>query len=344
MKQYSIATNWDNKLIEKINQLNETHADKKIQSVFGSFKYAIMGHGRLPENMPSVSYEEASEHINLVHEKGLEFNYLINSPYVKENDNKWISKVIEFIDSLNELKVDSLTISNIFLINLVKTYFPNFKINVSLIAGVDSVDKAKIYENLGVDLITLNPHTINRDFQKIEEIIKSINCKIQLYANISCLDNCPYRNKHYKFLGKASQENIKIKDPFYLKCSEIFIQNPIEFIKSPFIRPEDINFYYNLGINNFKLSDRSSTTEHLIKVANAYLNENFEGNLFELIFRNGAKINYAIKDYGFNKGKILNLYIDNTKLNNFTEELSQIPINQREDFYKKTFEKAIQIL
>jgi collagenase-like PrtC family protease len=344
MKQYSIATNWDNHLIEKISELNDKYTDKKIHSVFGAFQTAIIGHGRLPENIPSVSIKNAKEHINLVHEKGLEFNYLINSPCIKENDNKWISEVIEFINSLNELKIDSLTISNIFLINLVKTYFPDLKINVSLIAGVDSIDKAKIYENLGVDLITLNPHTINRDFQKIEEIIENINCKLQLYANISCLNNCPYRDKHYKLLGKASQTNIKIKNPFYFKCSEHFINNPIEFIKSTFIRPEDINFYNNLGINHFKLSDRSSTTEHLVKVAKAYLDETYNGNLFELIFRNGAKINYAIKDHGFNEGKILSLYIDNKKLNNFIEELSRIPINQREEFYKKTFEKAIHIL
>jgi hypothetical protein len=64
----------------------------------------------------------------------------------------------------------------------------------------------------------------------------------------------------------------------------------MEFLRSPFIRPEDVGAYRDLGIDIIKLSDRTEATEFLLKTAQAYAAERFDGNLFSLIFRDGRKI------------------------------------------------------
>ena len=74
----------------------------------------------------------------------------------------------------------------------------------------------------------------------------------------------------------------------------VVFAEPIEFLRSPFIRPEDVHVYRELGIDIVKLADRSEPAEALARTARAYCEEKYEGNLFELIFRRGRKFRAGI--------------------------------------------------
>lgn len=142
-------------------------------------------------------------------------------------------------------------------------------------------------------MINLNPFTINRDFDVLRAIRRAVRCELELYANIPCLDHCPWRIAHYEFSGRASQETGNPglgQDPFLTRCSHAYLSEPIEFPRSPFIRPEDIPAYREIGIDIFKLSDRADSTEYLSRAAQAYAEGKYDGNLFDLIFREGKKI------------------------------------------------------
>ena len=80
------------------------------------------------------------------------------------------------------------------------------------------------------------------------------------------------------------------EDPFLMRCSQSFLSEPMEFLRSPFIRPEDVSVYRKTGINVIKLSDRTEATGFLLRTARAYAGERYDGNLFDLIFRGGRKI------------------------------------------------------
>lgn len=58
--------------------------------------------------------------------------------------------------------------------------------------------------------------------------------------------------------------------------------NPSNWLKLRFIRPEDIKFYNDIGITNFKITGRTGSSEYIIRTLSAYLNESFEGNLINL--------------------------------------------------------------
>lgn len=351
MIKYTIATSWDNELIKEINDINNQHKDIKIIELYGSLKSSIIGSGRPSYRLPFVSSQEAEKHIKYAHENGLEFNYTLNAPDFKGNEKnpEWMKRVIEFIKHLSSIGVDTLTITHPFLIKLVKDKFPDFKVNLSLIAGVDTVEQAKQYENMGVDTIHLNPHTINRDFERLKRIVSSINCEIELYANIPCLDNCKTRDEHYKFLGHASQENENLdkitKDPFMINCSLKYLRNPIEILRSPFIRPEDIKEYSEIGISIFKLSDRQESTQFLIKTARAYMEQKYEGNLFDLIFRNGSKFKECIK---LLHPEVMSMevpiFIDNNELTklNFIKNIRNLKGKKLEEFYRIATQRAVR--
>jgi hypothetical protein len=127
----------------------------------------------------------------------------------------------------------------------------------------------------------------------LRAIRRAVRCELELYANIPCLDHCPRRVAHYTFSGRASQQiggPEVTQDPFLMRCSHTFLSEPVEFLRSPFIRPEDVTVYHEAGMDIIKLSDRTESTEFLLNTARAYAGMKYDGNLFDLIFRSGRKI------------------------------------------------------
>ena len=348
--QFFLATSWDDLLIIKLSMLNNLYSGRKITEIYGSFPISVTGSGRPAYRLPPVSFEHAVRHVSLAHEQGIKFNYLMNAPDFdgQENDRQWVKKVINFVARLDkEIKVDSLTIAHPFLIRLVKEKFPHLKVYLSLIAGVATLKKAKEYEAMGVDLVYLNPHTINRNFDRLIGIAEKIKVPIGLYANIPCLSACPHRDTHYQFFGQASRSGIEDKfplDPFIVRCSLIYLTDPVQLLRSPFIRPEDITEYQKMGIKIFKLSDRSESTAFLLETADAYLSGHYHSDLFKLIFRGGNKFKTGIKNlYPEVENLPVPIMINNDQLTelNFFSRLRSLSGRKLNEFYREATQKCV---
>jgi collagenase-like PrtC family protease len=293
--QYAIATSWSDALLNHLVSLNGAHRHMRFSEVYGAHRTSITGNGRPSYRLPQVAPDVFERHVRGVRKLGLRFNYVMNAPDFggREQNSEWLCNVSSFLEYLASCGVSGVTIAHPFLLQFVKREFPHFRLNVSLIAGVDTVAAARSFEDLGVDVINLNPFTTNRDFDSLRAIRQAVRCELELYANIPCLDHCPRRVAHYEFSGNASREtgNPEVgQDPFLMRCSYTFLSEPVEFLRSPFIRPEDIPAYREVGIDIIKLSDRTESTEFLSRTARAYAEGKYDGNLFDLIFRGGRKI------------------------------------------------------
>jgi hypothetical protein len=74
-----------------------------------------------------------------------------------------------------------------------------------------------------------------------------------------------------------------------LKCSADKLASPVNYLRSEFIRPEDLDLYSALGFSSFKILERGAPTEVLAKRVRAYTERRFDGNLLELIQPYGYK-------------------------------------------------------
>jgi collagenase-like PrtC family protease len=72
-------------------------------------------------------------------------------------------------------------------------------------------------------------------------------------------------------------------DYCFLNCSKKRLEDPVNLIRSVWIRPEDIHIYEDLGFSNFKILERSCPTELLIRRVDAYVKREFNGNVLELV-------------------------------------------------------------
>ena len=208
MLNFSIATPWDDAFLADLQVLNQDLTRSRFTEVFGSHRTSITGGGRPAFRLPDVTAECFERHVRVANERGLLFNYVMNAPALPDchTDPRWLSRLTAFLEYLIACGVNKLTIADRSLLTLVKERFPQFLLTVSLIAGTDTVEQAQEYEALGADVINLNPFTINRDFQTLAKIRKAVQCQLEVYANIACLDHCPKRDAHYMHSATLSRD------------------------------------------------------------------------------------------------------------------------------------------
>jgi hypothetical protein len=68
-----------------------------------------------------------------------------------------------------------------------------------------------------------------------------------------------------------------------LKCSFLKLLDLVNYIRSDWIRPEDLPRYEALGYETFKLTERNAPTEIMVTRVKAYSERCYDGNLLDLV-------------------------------------------------------------
>lgn len=308
----SLATNFDNELIDLVKPYGVTN-------VFGKLTKDFVGGGLETDFLNYVDKEKIKNHVNYAHKNGITVNYTFNSPcmaneeYLEDGKNE----LRNLLDWICEIGIDSLTISIPVLLKYVKNHYPDLAVKVSSSVCVDDVIKAKRWEELGADCIVLDPMAVNRDFEMLKAIREEVNIDLELIVNNNCMYNCPFLSYHQSFMGHSSRGNLSSKVPYdycYLNCSLKRMTAPSNYLISDIIRPEDLKHYEAIGYENFKIIDRATPTNIMVKRAKAYFDRRYDGNLLDIIQH------YGYRDIATPDEFIENVYIDNRKLDGYIEK------------------------
>ena len=333
--KFSVPTNWQWDLIRSLT-------GDCIDEIFGKLKDDPVGGLRNAYSLPAISRKQAVRYIQEIHKKGMKFNYVLNS--ICLNNYEWTrrgqGKIRGFLDWLMAAGVDRVTVSMPYLLQVVKKGYPGLAITVSTGAGVDTIEKAKYWESLGADEITLNSVAVNRNFSLLRKIKDATKCGIRLIANECCLYQCPFRVYHCAIGSHGTQSQHFLKgfsiDYPTVICNYRKISSPMELIRSPWIRPEDLGHYEDIGIDRIKLVDRVMSTEAILLISKAYHDRSYEGNLLDLfpfvtkyfMYKNSGlshKLKYFFRPFSVNLFKLAqakdlirpHIYVDNKSLDNF---------------------------
>lgn len=334
----SLATNFDDDLIDQIK-------DYPVYEIYGKLKYDYVGGGRPDNTLINIDKQRFEEHVKKVRNAGIRFNYLLNGSCLANNeqDVEWQKKFIDFLSYLKKVGVNALTLTNPYLLMLIRKHFKNdFYVRVSTFACIDSYTKAKYWEELGADYLCVDFVKINRDFKTLKYMVDNLKkAKIEILVTNSCLKNCPMIYTHTNGLSHASSvgHNNQYEDWSLFYCQKKELENIDEYIKSPWVRPEDIKYYEEIGIEHFKITERDFPTEQLVKRVKAYTERHYDGNLLDLIQGHGV---VEARDLTLKKNKVekrkeiydeikrvrglgrerecnRHIYIDNKKLDNFID-------------------------
>ncbi|MCP4668048.1 MAG: hypothetical protein GY849_16990, partial [Deltaproteobacteria bacterium] len=230
-----VSTNWDNALLDGL-------AETCAEEVYGKLPHDVIGGVRPAFLLPQINRKEAEEHVRYTHEKGLRFNYLINTMCLNNvhYSRKGYREIVELLEWIGAIGVDIVTAGFPYMIRLVQEVLPGMKIKASSVCRINSVYRAKQYEDFGVDEIIIDEN-INRDFDTLKAIRKAVDCELELIANPCCLHDCPHQGEHVAHDGHASQDHSMdhycyLQFPYY-NCTLKKFTNPVEIIKARWIRP-----------------------------------------------------------------------------------------------------------
>lgn len=263
-----------------------------VTEVYGKFPVDCVGGGRPSYMGTPITKRDLDNYVALLNRHGIAFNYLLNSSCHgnREWTRSWQKRFMRLIDRLGSMGIRHLTVSTPFLLEAIKTRFPDFKVKVGIYAQVDTPNRAKFWESLGADAINLESFSINRDFPTLAAIRNAVQCDLQLIANHCCLPNCPMQIYHQNgFAHSSDGSGVIFIDYCFLRCSQKRLEDPSIFIKSAWIRPEDLYIYEEMGYTTFKLIERGMPSDELLKRVKAYTQRRFDGNLAELILPYGFK-------------------------------------------------------
>jgi collagenase-like PrtC family protease len=276
-----VSTNWDPHLPAMLKDFPVTH-------VYGKLADDVVGGCRPSFLLPQVSRQQIADHVALLHGQGIKFSYLLNTlslanvQYTKEG----YRQIRELLDWLTEIKVDALTIAIPYLIRLVKEHYPHFFIKVSSVSRINTVTRARQYEDMGVDELIID-EMLNRDFETLKAINDSVKTPLEVIANPCCLWECAQQFEHVNHDGHASQSHSHNNYCYlqlpYVICSSQKLEDPVNILKARWIRPEDLHYYEEIGISRFKVVERFKTSGALTMAVKAYSDRSFDGNLIDLL-------------------------------------------------------------
>lgn len=261
----------------------------EVNEIYGKMHEDIFGGGRWSCTLQYAGPDNLRKAVTLAHQYKLSFNYLLNTADLcgLEQTIYGQKRIRKFLDFLSLIRVDSLTVASPYLLRLIKKQYPDFKVRIGAFAQISSPDEASQWQDLGADILVVSAIVCNRSFEKLVAIRNSVSCELELIANASCLQNCIYERDHMHMLSRGSRSTDPLKgyliDYCFLHCSFSKFKFPVNFIRSCWIRPEDVSIYENLGYSHFKIVERSCPSEMIIKRVQAFVNRKFDGNLLHLI-------------------------------------------------------------
>jgi len=345
---FSIGSNWDNELVDRLSEFDE------VADLYATSAKSVVGGGRPYRNLPRVSRTEMETHIRRVRDSGRSFSFLLNAPTM--GGREFVPEVAGSVMETAAWAVDAganyLTVAIPYLIELLKSRFPDVKVKASYNAKVNSVQLAKSFAGLGADMICVE-QSIHRNFPLLEAIAAGVPTPIQVICTVDCLAGCPNMAAMYhmnntcilssdrKQVGRFNRHSVSYCIAW---CHLMKLLDPERIIKGGFIRPEDLHYYEAVGINQFKLDTRVLTTDHIIDRVSAYTSRRYDGDLKHLLSvfpigfktrlselepsRRPAEENPAFEAFfslkgGFDFDEML--YIDNRALDGFLDRFAGQP-------------------
>ncbi|MFH1465420.1 MAG: U32 family peptidase [Pseudomonadota bacterium] len=277
--RYTVPTNWQPDLVPAL-------AGLPVDELYGQLPRDFVGGGRASALIGEVSRRQVRRHVTAARKAGLHFNYTLNATTLgnREWSLRGQRQLAALIDFLVDSGVDRVTVSLPYLLEYIKHRTRALEVMVSTQTLVASPERARRWEALGADGITLSVLDVQRDFAALRRIRAAVGLRLQLIANLLCLQGCPASGHHAAINAHASQRGGSrfAVDYCTLECTRQRLAHPDEIIRAGWIRPEDVHHYEQIGIDRLKLTTRGMTTEALVAILSAYAARRSPADLMEL--------------------------------------------------------------
>jgi collagenase-like PrtC family protease len=284
MRYFCLPSDFKEETINSYQEINCKYNHSMIIETYGqltcenTFEFT-----RSDRQTPDVDREKLEKYVNYSYKRGIQFNYTHDSSYMADEELTLAGykKTQDFFHTLQEMGISSITLTLPSLMEICKYAAPSLNIRASASCQINSPIKAKFYDELGVKRIILD-EDINRRFDILSNIRDVYTGDLEIVVNSHCLNDCPYKIFHNNSMSLINKD--KAAYPYYstrCKNNHIGAEN---FMKLNWIRPEDIHFYNETGIDFFRIQGKATVfSGNPVKAVNHYIKGYYEGDLVKLL-------------------------------------------------------------
>lgn len=289
MNYFNVPADFNTNTLEIYKELNDVYGENSvIYETYGQITIGNMyGSGRANDLLPPVDDNMLADYVAASHRAGIGFNYTFNTTCLSNQEftEEGMYELYDFLKKINDMGVNSITVAMPSLIEFIHNTGLDFKIKASTVCMVNSPNKAKTYEKLGVNSIVLD-ESINRDFGLLKRIVDGVGVAIELITNVVCHKDCIYELFHHN--QKSHDYNTchsnKSVDYYSHRCIMKRIEEPENILRLAWIRPEDIKYYNDIGVHYFKLQGRQAVLKgNPVRAVKAYMEQRYDGDFMQLL-------------------------------------------------------------
>lgn len=278
----NVGATWETDQLDRINQLNQETQDTKVVEVYGSL--GGWATARSQDRIPPWNIQVFNDYLEKAKEYGIDLKWTMNfSCLGKIDDFDWRSYKF-LIKQLKKRGVHKYIVAVPLLIGLIKEEDPDALIEISTINRVTSVKEIAELCKMGASSFCWDV-MMNRDFDFLSMAADTVNkygAEVELIVNEFCTFMCPHRNICYNLSSHSSGRKVFNGYPFK-NCIELREREPWQWVAARFILPSDLVAYQDkVGINRFKITGRTHSTDELMRVLGYYMRREDPENLLDL--------------------------------------------------------------
>jgi collagenase-like PrtC family protease len=322
MKYFSMPADFRTETLDRYDGLNKAYADSKVSSTYGNITISnVFGSGRNVNKLPSVDMPGLAAYVAHSRALGIDFSYTLNPSFLQNREftPDGIRLIRMFLDELYEAGVRSVIVAMPSVMEIVRSMGGRFHMKASAICQITSPNKALMFKRMGADAMVLD-ETINRDFHTIRGIRAVFGEQVFVIANSFCHQDCQYRMFHYNQIsGDSVAVSSEASCAYYpVRCAIRLHGELASYLKTTWIRPEDLKHYLACGIQHFKLQGRQLVLQgDPVRAVECYFKESYDGDLKNLL-------------YLFAPSDAVRLSVDNRRLDAFLR-----PFVEKEGFCRR---------
>jgi collagenase-like PrtC family protease len=288
--EFSVPYNNDPATLEALFKLQGLNGNR-IREVYLSGPQQYSGSGRIMDTMDEAGFVAL---LGRIHAQGIRANLVMNSTC---EGRSWYTEEVakeklHFIGRMHhDHGLEAVTFANPLYIEAASQNFPDLEVGASVLCDIDSVQRATIYDRLGARVITPDVD-INRNLPLLKQIKAAVKAELKIMVNDGCLYKCPFRRFHFNWISHKSKENWDIEsEAFFVHCSQVTRGDKSQILMSNWIRPEDLERYGEVS-RFFKIVGRERVPSWVKRATRAYLNQNWSGDMLEII--SGSLYKYSL--------------------------------------------------
>jgi hypothetical protein len=235
-----------------------------IRAIYLPCDPRVAGTGRTLAARDWDTYDrEVAALIDRLRPLGIQVNMLFNGCWI---DPRVVAafpstSLYRYLQRQVDRGLEWVTISHISLARMVRRYFPELKLDLSTVAMVSSVERARYWQDrVAPDMICVDDDG-SRDLRLIRGIRETLGTPVKIIANSKCLTECPFKWVHQTYHSRGED------NPF--DCWVVRARFPWHAYHGLVVPPYYLRYYEGL-VEDVKLVDRASPTPEILDVVRFY--------------------------------------------------------------------------